>query len=360
MAPYFLLFLIPTIIWIISDRVCLNAGNRILYKTESLSMDVFMLFFLLMLSLRGLQCGNDTIQYFRLFDEYGVISIRTIFENQVNEIGFKMLIRIVNVIAGNYQIFLAVTALLCVCPLWYFYRKESEIPLLTIALFLTVAPFTMYFSGIRQAISMAMGILAWYAVKKRRIVYFLAVVFLAIQFHTSALMLLLLYPMYYAKITKKWIWFVIPCIALVYVTRQVIFDALLMFLWKDYEQTEETGAIMILLLLIIFSIYSYAVVDDEALDRDTMALRNILLLSVVLQIFAMLHPLSMRMNYYFLIFLPILIPKIAKRANTKYKSVTELSVVVMIIFFYGYFIRNMLIDNDGLNIFPYIPFWENA
>ena len=109
----------------------------------------------------------------------------------------------------------------------------------------------------------------------------------------------------------------------------------------------------------MFAVYSYVFVDDEALDQETIGLRNLLLLSVVIQIFAMLHPLSMRMNYYFLIYVPILIPKIAKRCKQRYAMIVKLSVVVMTVFFLSYFVFMIVTDNDDLNIFPYVPFWHN-
>lgn len=99
--------------------------------------------------------------------------------------------------------------------------------------------------------------------------------------------------------------------------------------------------------------------EEKTLDQDTLAMRNFLLLSVALQIFAMLHPLSMRMNYYYLIFVPILIPKIVKRCKPGFSQIARLSVVVMTTYFIYYFLINGINDNDDLNVFPYIPFWQN-
>ncbi len=360
MIPYFMLIILPAIAWLLKDSIYVNAGNQLLYKTKSLSIDIFMLIFLFLLALRSLECGNDTIQYSRLFEEYASSGVSDLLANQSHEMGYKLLNKLIGFIFGNYQYLLIATSLICVCPLWYLYKKESEMSLLTIALFLSVAPFAMYFSGIRQAIAMSMGVFAWYAAKNKKLPLFLGAVFLAMMFHTSAFILLVLYPLYYARITKKWLLFVLPCMAAVYFFKDTIFVFLINFLWKDYELVEETGAFMVLILLILFAIYSYVMVDDESLDQDTIALRNLLLLSVIIQMFAMLHPLSMRMNYYFLIFVPVLIPKIAKRCKKQYAMLGKLSVFVMTVYFLFYFVNMMITDNDPLNIFPYIPFWKNT
>ena len=319
-----------------------------------------MLIFFLLLALRGINIGNDTKQYLRLFNEYRDQNIVHLLSNFSHEFGFKLLNRMVGIVTDNYQVLLAVTAAICVVPLWYFYKRESENQPLTIALFMTVAPCMMYFSGIRQAIAISFGVPIWYAAKEKKLGQFIILVLVALQFHASAFMLFLLYPLYHAKITTRWLWFVVPCMIAVYIFRSTIFGFLLSLLWQEYGTIVTTDATTILLLLILFGLYSYIIPDDGKMDDDTIALRNILLLSIVLQIFAMLHPLSMRMNYYFLIFVPILIPKIASRSKKQFAQISKLSIVVMTVYFMCYFINKVITDIDSLNIFPYIPFWRNG
>lgn len=359
MIPYFLLIALPLLVQVIGKKYRFTNGTRVLYETYAGSIDIFMLLFFFLLAFRGIQCGVDTKQYLRIYQEYSVQSISQLLSNYRYEFGFKLLNRIVGVVANDYQVMLIVTAVICVWPIWYFYKRESENQLLSIALFLTVAPYTMFFSGIRQAMAMALGIPAWYAAKNKKLGLFLLTVFLALQFHTSAFVLLLLLPLYHAKITPKWLWFVVPCMIGVFIFRTTIFGFLITFLWKEYSEATATGATSILILLIIFGLYAYILTDEEKMDKDTIAMRNILLLSIVIQIFAMLHPLSMRMNYYFLIFVPILIPKLANRSKKQYTQIARLSVIVMTTYFMYYYINNVITDNDALNIFPYIPFWEN-
>ena len=359
MTPYFLLVALPSILYLVSKKYRITAGNKLLYETDKASINVFMFIFMLLLACRGLKCGADTMGYMHWYSVYSSQSLVSLLKNYENEFGYRMLNKVVGMLASDFQALLIVTAIICVCPLWYFYKKESENQLLTISLFLSVAPFIMYFSGIRQAIAMGLGIPAWYAAKNKKLITFILIVILALQFHSSAFILFAIYPLYYAKITKKWLWFVVPGILGVFIYRVPIFMFLLRFLWEEYEATPETGATTILLLLILFAIYSYVIPDDKLLDDDTIALRNILLLSVVIQIFAMLHPLSMRMNYYFLIFVPVLIPKIASRAKKGFAKVTQLSTIIMTAYFMYYFVNKVIKDIDPLNVFPYIPFWKN-
>ena len=359
MVPYILLIALPVLVRAISNKYRFISGKKLLYETQVASIDVFMIIFLVLLALRGISCGSDTRQYQNLFNEYRTQNFSQLLRSYDHEFGYKILNRIVGVLTGNYQVLLVITSLMCVCPLWYFYKKESESQLLTIALFLAVAPYTMYFSGIRQAVAISLGIPAWYAAKNKKLWRLIAIIILAMQFHSSAFMLLLLYPVYHAKITKKWLWFVVPCMVALFFFRTPIFSTLVAFLREDYGAATETGATTILLLLILFALYAYILPADCDLDKDTVAMRNMLLLSIVIQFFAMLHPLSMRMNYYFLIFIPILIPKIANRSKKQFTQIARLSVIVMTVYFMYYFINSVITDKDSLNIFPYIPFWQN-
>lgn len=359
MIPYYFLIALPVLGWVINKKCRFTFDKKILYETQTVSMDVFMLFFFLLLALRGIDCGIDTKQYFNLFNDYSMQSISRLINTYRHELGYKLLNKLLSTIGGNYQLLLAVTAAICVYPLWYFYKRESENQLLTIALFLTVAPFVMYFSGIRQAITISLGIPAWYCARNKKLVRFILIVILAMQFHKSAFILFAMYPLYHVTITRKWLWFVVPCMLAVFVFKEQLFSVLASFFWSDEVVLTETGATSVLLLLVMFGCYSYIIPSEKKLDRDTTAMRNMLLCSITFQFFAMLHPWAMRFNYYWLIFVPILIPKIIRQSNKKYKQIAELSAVIMTVFFLYYFISNGLKDNDDLNVFPYIPFWQS-
>lgn len=359
MIPYFVLILLPLLIGLVSQKYRVTMGDKIVYRTDSVSIDVFMVIFLLLLMLRGLQCGNDTKQYQFLYEEYSSRSFLALFEDYDHEFGYKLLNKLVDVISGNYQILLCITSVISVYPLWFFYRSESEKPVLTMALFLLIAPFVMYFSGIRQSMTMGAGVLAWYAAKEKKIIWFIAIIVLAMQFHNSAIVLLAMYPIYHAKITKKWLWGVIPCIVVIYFYRVPIFAFLVRYLWQEYTLTSATGATSVLLLLVLFGIYSYVIPNEKTLDPDTVAMRNMLMLSIAIQCFAPVHPLAMRMNYYFLIFIPILIPKIVNSSRIRFAKIAKMSVIILEAYSFYYFIDMVIRDKDPLNIIPYIPFWKN-
>ena len=102
-----------------------------------------------------------------------------------------------------------------------------------------------------------------------------------------------------------------------------------------------TGAYTMLILFSIFTVFSFVIPDEKRMDNETIGLRNFLLLSLVIQMFAPLHNLAMRMNYYYIIFIPLLIPKIIAIRNKRWEQVAVLGRRVMVVFFFVYFFLSL-------------------
>ena len=113
-------------------------------------------------------------------------------------------------------------------------------------------------------------------------------------------------------------------------------------------------------LFVILAVFSFVIPDESRLDRETIGLRNFLLLSVILQMFVPLHSLAMRMNYYYIIFIPLLIPKIISHRSERWSQVAVIGRHLMVVFFLVYFFINAGSGSGSLNVFPYHFFWESV
>ena len=100
----------------------------------------------------------------------------------------------------------------------------------------------------------------------------------------------------------------------------------------------------------------------KEMDKETLALRNMLLFAVLLQCFAPVHVLAMRMNYYFIIFIPMLIPKLLTVVKPNFKDVAGIAKAVLVGFFMVYYLITTYIacqtTGGVLNTYPYVPFWQ--
>lgn len=358
MIPYYLLLIIPLAISFLSYK----RDNKIVNKNFPLV--VFFLMLCVLLSLRSVKTGVDLRNYSFMFQNADGYTIGSLFDLSINEAGFGLLQQSFRTISnGDFQLWLTFCALVSLLPIVFLYSKKATHPILTMALFVVVAPFSMFFSGLRQSLAIGIGVISFYFVDRKKFIYFLICVFIAFLIHRSAFVLLLLYPVYHLKIGKK-LGIVFGFLAVTcFVFNRQIFSVLISFISRFYPKLEgatvsSTGAFAMVILFAIFGVFSFLIPNEEKMDKETRGFRNILLLVILIQCFAPIHTLAMRMNYYFLVFVPLLIPRIIDCSLSGNKRIANISKYVMTSFFIVYFFYNAYTGADILQIFPYVPFWE--
>jgi len=333
-------------------------------KQKKILMLFFVLYFAI-LALRHRSIGVDMSgSYFYYFSLYGNADWKYFANIAIDsEPAFPVLCKAVYTITNNEQVFTAVLAMLILFPVAYLYVKESENALMTIALFVITPLFHMFFSTIRQSIAMALMVPLYYFTKQKNLIPYFLIIGVAFLFHNSALVMLPFYWIYHVRVNKNWLLVIAPMLILSYVFNERLFIFSLRFLGdryvERYGEIVSTGAYAMLLLYMIFAVYSFMIPDTKLLDQDTIGLRNLLLFSVVLQSFAPLNNVAMRLNCYYILFHPLVIPRIANRATGRNKQIAFVSRAVICNFFFVYFIYNGYAGSDTLEIFPYLPFWGN-
>ena len=365
MLAYYLLLGIPLLLELITTFNASNSLNAITVeqriKSERKIIVVFFVILFLLLAFRSKDIGVDLDTY-----EYFFYRVKNLKWGSVwgasPESFFSILNKIISYIGGDFQFFLAVVAFITVVPFAVFYYKECENALLTISIFINVSIFTMFFSGLRQTIAFSIGIIVFYCVKKKKKLAFLLWVLVAYLFHNSAFLLLILYPIYHIKLTKKSFKLIVPIMVVVFIFKKQVFNFLLDFLSDDYldkyGKYQETGAYTIFILFVLFTIYSFVGIEDEHLDKNTMGLRNILVVATCFQMFVSLHNVAMRMNYYFIPFIPVVISKITASSNKEERNIVRIINSVLIVFFLVYFFYTAYTGEDILEVFPYKTFWS--
>lgn len=369
MTVYFILLIIPFLAVLFrasgySVRFVHGKSNRLEENyNKNTAIILFFLIYFLLLALRRSDVGADVNGYLMHFERaqtHGWIDYLRLYSS---EHGFYILNKLISIFTQNEQIYLAVIAAVTVFPIMYFYYKESEDQMLTISFFIILPVFTMFFSGLRQSIAIALMVPAYYMVKSRKPIKFVLIVLLASFFHISALIALLLYPIYYIKWSRKMLIWIVPTLIVTYVFNAQIYMLLVPLLGEEYSsygEVTETGAYMMLLLFVLCLVFSYFLLEDEYADEETLGLRNILVLATAIQCFAASNSIASRMNYYFMIFIPILMPKVIGRTSLKNRKWCIIIGWIMIMYFIFYFFRRAYTGADILQTFPYYAFWEKT
>lgn len=399
MLPYILLITIPAV-WLFVEKYRTSGSLRgalsVDTPSSNRSLMVFFVLFLALLCLRDIYVGCDLVNYRRVLycasnedmGAYHELIVREIEQSYASGLeideqraqlyqfademaheymtvgNLEPLYAVLNYILAwlslDIRALMVVCAFLAVVPVASFCIKESKLPLLTVVLFVGVAPFAFYFSGLRQAIAMAMMIPMYYCARDKKFVRFFVFLAIAVGFHYSAIIGVGLIPAMHLKITRKWMIVLGPVLVAVFVWKQQIMEFVLQFAGRYgvmYGELSDNGSYGMILLFAAFVVYSFVIPDEKNMVIEDYGLRNILLICFAVQLFTPLHAIFMRIGYYYHIFIPVIIPRVAKLAHPKMKWLASLSVYVMVVFFFFEFIYNGYTSYDILQVYPYIPFW---
>ena len=371
MIPYILLITIPILFQFIAvknkkGKNILVVGNNSYINENNLVIPVFFIIFILLLVLRDESIGRDLGNYKNIFNYLSSQSI-----TGAMKYGLEPLYALLNWITGqfteSYQLFLGIIACMCVIPILLLYCEEKKHGILKVVLFVNLSTFVAMFSSLRQSIAIGLGLIAYKYVREKKFIVFIIFVLIAIGFHQSAIILFVMYPLFHITLQKKHLLFVIPTMIVIFVFNRPIFTILIRIMGEysdkyDNAEISATGAFGSLILFIIYAIFVYVIPDEKQMSSEVIGLRNLMLLIVCIQCFAPLHTLAMRMNYYFLLFIPILIGRVIDIPSQRYRKVAKFAEIILVVFFTIVFVRSTYISSvtgiSPLDTVPYIPFWR--
>lgn len=369
MIPYFALIFIPLLLQVLlkesCTQICVGSRGSVI-SAENIALPAFFVLFFLMLALRDDTVGRDLPSYHYIFLSWGEETLGGVFE-ELSELLFHLYCWVVyNCISKDFQVFLAITAALSVIPIAYVYNQDKSHGYLKISIFVNMSTFIMLFSGIRQGLAMSVGLLAYQSLKNKRSLHFLLWSVVAILIHHTGFMVLLFYPLYRIRFQKRDLIWIIPFFLCILVFNRQIFN-ILSRLFGAFDDkysavAGSTGAFGSFLLFTLFSVFCYVVEDEEQMDEEAFALRNILTFAVVLQSFASLDFLVMRMNYYFILLIPVALGQSIRYSKPKYAQVARLAEFVIAAFFTLIFVTGIynsyVAGISTLDTIPYTPFWK--
>ena len=375
MIPYLVLIFVPLVFMYVTTGFSIKKGaeekglsvedgQRVPIK--SLLIPVFFLIFFVILVLRGETVGYDIATYHNMFKSISFLEFESVLSRE-GDVLYHVFNWVVSRFTDDFRVFLVIAAAITLIPIGISYSEDREWSYLKVMTFMVMPTFMMIFSGLRQAIAFSVGLIAYRFVREKRIIPFIIFAAIAVGFHHSAFMVFLFYPLYHFSFKKKHLWFIIPSIAAVFLFNRPIFVWLTRIasrlFGEDYSaDLMQTEGYAMLLLFILLAIFAYVLPGEKKMDKETLGLRNFLLMAVLLQCFAPVHTLAMRMNYYFILFIPNLLPKIIKYRKDTFRELGYLAGWVLTVFFLGYYLLKLYqgcqSGEGSLGIYPYVPFWK--
>lgn len=312
----------------------------------------------------GIDLGfnNDYGGYLREYIYIGNLSWKKCFTQQIlnYEKGYVIFNKMLNLLSDDYQFLIFACASIPMIFVARWIYKNSDDPRLSSIIYLGLPCFAINFSGLRQALAIAITLWAFECIKQKKLNKFVLIVLLASTFHSSALFFLIAYPLYHVRFNKNMsiATMIIPII--VYIFRIPLF-VVFSKVFEDnavIEQSSDT-----LLFIVFYSIYIFGVIFGKDTDTEEIGARNLFLIACVCQAFGGIYSTAMRVGYYFMLYLVVLLPKIVynialpKSQFRKLRSGMLMYIIILLCF--GVFgLYSLSIEESWVMSNPHRFYWQ--
>jgi hypothetical protein len=323
--------------------------------------------FVFVSGLRDYSVGMDTEMYSRSYDlicSFG----KPIIKEMRYETGFSYLMLCSSFLSNDFTFFLFICSIFITFSHFFFIYRNSKNLCLSLCLYVLLNRFFINMNSLRQVIAISIVLISFELLKKDKrklinIVLYSAIVFFASLFHKSALLMLLLVPVFLIKKYTKFSFLIYLFLSLllgVIMTKSGNFiidkiDLYSQYSDSDYADSSMLGAI-INYLAVVIPISLCLVLNKE----DNVENNRLLHISSIGLLFfgcALGSSIFGRMGYYFSVFLLPLISncfgKIVVTRNIKGFLKGTYMIYIVIMFFVI-----MIFRPDWFGCTNYLFFWS--
>ena len=315
---YYILGIFVLILFVLANlhysKRRLTFHNRSLTREKIFLMAAFFAVFLV-IALQSEQSNNDLIQYYRAFRRYSNYTwgnyqyiidtakdpLYYIFGSLFSHIGFSF-----------RQWYLLIGFIYAFSIYWLVGRYSSNVYISYIVL-ITVGSLGFAMSGMRQTLAFAILMFSFKYMENKKIIKFILLVLIATQFHSTAIIFILAYPLYWFKLRMRNLIILALGAVVVILNRRFFLAGFINFMGTDETYSgyleKESGlsiaGVIIFGFILIFCLVSYYLGVEDAKYRG---LCNLAIASLTFRILSVIMIAEMfRVSMYFAVFDIILI-----------------------------------------------------
>lgn len=360
--------------------VILSLLNSIVSKYVDLNLKralAFILLFLitLIVGLRSINVGTDTISYFNSFNFIRYENIgnfrdllnNNFFGSERLEPGFVYLNKFLNGITSNPQILLLLESVLLYGSIYLNVSCLSLNPSLSVFFVLTGGIFITSMNLLRQYMALALGLLGYYFWTKSEKKKFLLIIILAtVCFHRTAILLLSLFLTDKIKINKKSL--VIG--GIISLGGILFFNPIMQIIYKIFpyyasysNKLDNFGSgktfaifnVLLCMLTLIIGLYCKKVGKFNSVFTFNRwnELSFLILVSIIFAAFSWNFTQADRISQYFRAFMIIYIPNCIYMIKSE-KVVRNVLLISYIVVFVSYFTYMLILKDNWNNVVPYL------
>lgn len=267
---------------------------------------------------------------------------------------FKLYTKIVSLISIRRQFFIAFTAFLSLTPIAVFFSRRSSKPVLSWIIYMGMSPFLVLFSNLRQGLDIGLAVLLYMLAEEKKPVRFLLVLTLAVLVHTSAILLLMIYPAVNLRIGfRARIAGVVILVAGSLFRSQIAAVIEKLFpMYAKYLDVEGTVSYRLFVVFILIYLVCCFYTDGSEFQNAYM---NLFFLACGCQLTGLFSEVIPREGFYFMPALCVLLPSIIDGMKSKKLSlVLEMGTCMCFAVFGLYSIYTTYWSMS----YPYYWFWQ--
>lgn len=308
-------------------------------------------------ALRSVNVGGDLGNYISAYKYIGDSPWNELFSKRL-EPGYLLLNKILSFFSTHERLLLVVTSVVVVVGFIIYIYRNSKIRWLGLFLFLGLGFYTTSLSMLRQFLAIVVILWSIRYVEKRAFVKFLSTVSIAILFHYTAIVFLILYPISKFKITWRYFW---GAMFLAFFFSQFLGKFFLLSVIEKYYDLYEgamtggTGYNMLLLLVVITCGGLFVWKSSRQENRQMDIYSHMMIIACCLQFMSLHFGLFARVILYFSVSQLVFIPNVLSCiVNKELRFLSTLILLVLVICYFIVFI----LGRDMCGILPYRFMWE--
>ncbi len=337
-----------------------NSIKMSLEKKRTAYLWICGIFIVFVMGLRWRYTGTtDTDMYCRLIEVLSVSNISfldyirsrlteaTLLSSEVGFYAFAWIVAKVFYYPQYLILLSAVITTACVLRFIRLYSKDYEISL---TMYICLGLFTFNMNGMRQALAMAICLIAYDFIVKKRTVPFVLTVLVAMSFHKTAIIFLPFYLIAYVKYNFWHISIFMGIIALFYRFSNVLVEVFDDAMDKSYAGAESFEGGGIVVVGIYACILLLALIYRKSLDGN--AARRCFFMTITGFALYCARYFSVgiyeRISYYFFYYSTLLLPAVISKAPEQERRFVKIGIILLSIVLFIYRVRGGVFMNFRL------------
>lgn len=238
------------------------------------------------------------------------------------ETGFVVMTKLLGLILPDYMWYMGVITFITIVPAAVFIYKNSEMPWVSTILYINLFLFFMSMNFLRQAIALSFVMIAWGCIKKNKFFSFLIVILIASLFHQTVLIMIPVYFLIKMQPTFKELIIYAYLLLWFYISSTGFINLITKFFHEEYTGSvflEEGLSFIYAILPVAVTILTFILVKSGTINitKENKYIINLSLIGTIMMVTMSRHSIIERLSYYFILFIPLLVPVIYQSIRTK-------------------------------------------